>query len=68
MHFIGLFMSSLLKMHGPKNKIVVLYLAIFILLDSKFENGILIFKGLCRTGQNMRFLAETRNVGRVGRV
>ena len=23
MHFIGLFLSSLLKMHGPKNKIVI---------------------------------------------
>jgi len=25
-HFVGLFLSSLLKMHGPKNKIIFCYL------------------------------------------
>ena len=25
MHFVGLFLSSLLKMHGPKNKIILIF-------------------------------------------
>ena len=30
MHFVGLFLSSLLKMHGPKNKTVVICLFVYL--------------------------------------
>ena len=36
MHFVGLFLSSLLKMHGPKNKIVVILLAFFFAIWLKY--------------------------------
>jgi len=29
-HFVGLFLSSLLKMHGPKNKIIIFNFVIYI--------------------------------------
>ena len=31
MHFVGLFFSSIMKMHGPKNKITVILLRLIII-------------------------------------
>jgi len=37
-HFVGLFLSSLLKMHGPKNKIILLLLLYDVYGISDYNN------------------------------